>query len=113
MMKHWSILSINAQNLWNQLSLCLSEKVALPVLNAQSAIFCFADILDHSYLLVNHLLRIFKSNVYNSRVNNILSFQSLKYVISQIKYIDETIRENDLNKKRKILNKWKLTDHLF
>ena len=33
--------------------------------------------------------------------------------MSQIKYIDETIRENDLNKKRKILNKWKLTDHLF
>ena len=46
-------------------------------------------------------------------VNNTLSFQSLKCVISQIKYIEEIISENDLNKKRKILNKWKLIDHLF
>ena len=101
------------QNLWNQLRLYLSEKVALPVLNPQSAIFGFTDVLDHNYLLVNHLLLIFKYNIYNSRVNNTLSFQSLKCVISQIKYIEETISNNDLNKKRKISNKWKLIDHLF
>ena len=102
-----------AQNLWNQLWLYLSEKVALPVLNPQSGIFDFTDVLDHNYLLVNHLLLIFKYNIYNSRVNNTLSFQSLKCVISQIKYIEETISNNDLNKKRKISNKWKLIDHLF
>ena len=62
------------------------QKVALPVLNPQSAIFGFTDVLDHNYLLVNHLLLIFKYNIYNSRVNNTLSFQSLKCVISQIKY---------------------------
>ena len=86
-----------AQNLWNQ----LLDKVALPVLNLQSAIFGFTDVLDHNYLLVNHLLLIFKYNIYNSRVNNSPSFQSLKYVISQIKYIEETISKNDLNKKEK------------
>ena len=74
-----------AQNLWNQLWLYFSQKVALPVLNSQSVIFDFTDILDHNYLLINHLLLIFKCNVYNSRVNNNLSFQSLKCVISQIK----------------------------
>ena len=105
---------IYAQNLWNQLQLYLSEKVALLVLNLQSAIFGFTDVLDHdNYFLVNHLLLIFKYNIYNSRVNNTLSFQSLKCVISQIKYIEETISNNDLNKKRKISNKWKLIDHLF
>ena len=41
--------------------------------------------------------------MYNSRVNNTLSFQSLKCAISQIKYIEQAISENDLNKKRKIL----------
>ena len=46
-------------------------------------------------------------------VNNTLSFHCLKCVISQIKYIEVTISENDLNKKRKILNKSKLIDHLF
>ena len=97
-----------SQYVWNHFRLYLSEKVALPVLNSQSAIFGFTDVLDHNYLLVNHLLLIFKYNIYNSRVNNTLSFQSLKCVISQIKYIEETISNNDLNKKRKISNKWKL-----
>ena len=101
------------QNLSNQLRLYISEKVALPVLNPQSAIFSFTDVLDHNYFLGNHLLRIFKYNIYNSRVENTLSFQSLKCVISQIKHIEETISNNDLNKKIKISNKWKLIDHLF
>ena len=60
------------------------------------------DVLDYNYLLVNHLLLIFKYNVYKSRVNNTLSFQNLKCVVSHIKYIEETISENDLNKKEKI-----------
>ena len=62
-----------AQNLLNQLRLYFSEKVTVPVLTPQSAIFGFTDVLDHNFLLVNHLLLIFKHNVYNSRVNNTLS----------------------------------------
>ena len=86
-----------AQNLWNQLRLYLSEKVTLPIVNPQSAIFGLIDVLDHNYLLVNYLLLIFKYNVYNSRFNNTLGFQNLKCVISQIKYIKETISKNDFN----------------
>ena len=92
-----------AQNSWNHCRLYLSEKVALPVLNPQSAIFVFTDVLDYNCLLVNHLLLIFKYIIYNSRVNNNLSFQSLKCIITQIKYIEETISNNDLNKKKKNL----------
>ena len=102
-----------AQNLWNQLRLYLSEKVAIPVLNLQSAIFSFTDVLDHhNYLLVNHLPLTFKYNICNSRVHNTLSFQSLKCVIPQIKYIEEIISQSD-NKKRIISNKWKLIYYLF
>ena len=109
-MKHHHIFykCTYAQNLLNLLCLHLSEKVALPVLNPQSAIFGFTDVSDHNFLLVNHLLLIFKYNIYNSRVNKSLSFQSLKCVISQIKYIEETISNNNLNS-----NKWKLIDHIF
>ena len=46
----------------------------------------------------------FASNVqlqlYNSRVNNTLSFQNLKCSIPEIKYTEETIYENDHNKKK-------------
>ena len=88
------------------------RKVALPVLIPQSAIFGFTDVSDHNFLLVNHLVLIFKYDIYNSRVNNTLSLQSLKCVISQMQYIEETISNNDL-KKRNISDKWKLIDHLF
>ena len=95
-----------------QLPQYLSQKLALPVLNPQNDIYGFADVLDHSYFSENLLLLIFKYNVHNSRVSNTLSFQGLKYVIYQIKYIKETISENDLNKIRKNLNKWKLNSFL-
>ena len=88
------------QHLWNHLQLYISGKIALPALTPQSAIIGFADVLDQNYIMVNHFLQIFKYNVYNSRVNNTLSFQSLKFTITQIKYIEQTISENDLNNKK-------------
>ena len=117
MMRHRSIFFTNA--LMHKIygtsydDIFQKESVTLPVLNPQSAIFGFTNVFDNNYLLVNYLLLIFKCNVWNSRVNHALSFQSLKCVISQINYIEETISENDPNKKRKLLNKWKLIDHLF
>ena len=89
------------------------KKVALPILNPESTIFGLTHVLDDNFLIANHLLLIFKYDIYNSRVNNSISFQSLTCATSQIKYIEETISSNDLNKKGKISNKWKLIDHLF
>ena len=104
---------IYTQHLWNHIYLCVSGKIALPALTPQSAIFGFTDVLDQNYIIVNQLLLIFKYNVFNSRANNTLSFQSLKCAISYIKYIEQTISKNNLNKKRKNSNKWKLIDNLF
>ena len=39
-----------AQILLNQFRLYLSERVALPVLNPQNAMFGFTDVLDNNYL---------------------------------------------------------------
>ena len=62
------------------------------------------------------LLLILKYNIYNicnSRANNNLNFESLKCVMSGIKCIEEAIKDDDINKKRKISNKWKLINKLF
>ena len=67
--------------------LYLSEKAALPVLTPQSVNFGFTDVIHQIYHSVNHLVLILKYNVYNSKVNNTFSFQSLKFSISQLKYI--------------------------
>ena len=70
MMKRRSIFFYEyayAQNLWNQRRLYLSEKVVSPVLNPQSAIFGFTNVLGHNYLLINHLLLILKYNVHKGQ----------------------------------------------
>ena len=63
----------------------------IPCITSFKSTFGFTDVWDDNFLSVNHLLLIFKYSIYNSRVNNSLSFQSLKCAISQIKYIEETI----------------------
>ena len=74
------------------------------MMNHRSIFFMNAT-MDKISKLVNHLLLIFKYNIYNLQVSNILSFQSLKRLISQIKYLEETTIENDLHKKWKVLSK--------
>ena len=71
------------------------------------------NVQDQNYVLLNHLLLIFKFNIYISKVNNNLNFQSPKCVLSGIKCIDQATSNDDINKKRKIRNKWKLIDKLF
>ena len=78
---------IYTQHLWNHLQLHISGRIVLPALTPQRVIFAF--ISDQNYIIVNHLFLIFKYNLYNSRVNNTLSFQSLKSAVFQIKYIEQ------------------------
>ena len=63
----------------------------IPCITSFKSTYGFTDVWDDNFLSVNHLLLIFKYSIYNSRVSNSLSFQSLKCDISQIKYIEETI----------------------
>ena len=62
MMKHLTIFFTNARmhKMYGTEFDYLSEKVALPVLIPQGAIFGFT-VLDHNFLLVNHLLFIFEN----------------------------------------------------
>ena len=83
------------------------------MLTPQSAIFGFVNVQDQKYPLFNHLLLIFKYDIYHSRVNNNLNFQNLKCVTYGIKCIEKEIINDDINKKRKISNKWKLIDKPF
>ena len=86
-------------NVWTQLRLYLAEKIDL----LQSAIFGFVDVQDQNDLLLNHVLIMFKRNIYSSRLKNYLNFQNL---ISGIKCVEEALSYDDnINKKWKISNK--------
>ena len=75
--------------------------------------FGFDDIQDQNYFLFNHLLSMFTYNIYNSRVNNNLNFQSLKCAVPGIKCIKVAVSNDDITKKGKISSKWKLVDKLI
>ena len=59
--------------LWSQFKLFLEPNLILPPLLPQTAIFSFLDDSDNQhFVLLNHLMLVFKLNVYNSRRDKVL-----------------------------------------
>ena len=101
------------QNLWNQLQTYISENLVIPCLTPQSAIFGFIDIQQENLVIINHLLFIFKFNVYKSRDLKTLNFLRLKSDIIKIRQIKENLCRNDVQKHRKYFKKWGKLINLF
>ena len=57
---------IKTKNLWDQLKDFISYETAFPSLTPQSAILGHID-LPNEYLLINHVILIYKFYIYNSR----------------------------------------------
>ena len=68
----------HTQSLWNQRQTYISENLVIPCLIPQSAMFGFIDTQQENRVIINHLLLIFKFNVYKSRRLKILNFLRLK-----------------------------------
>ena len=95
------------QTLWNQLRNYLCENIVIPPLTSQSAIFGFTDTKIDNYLILNHLLLIFKFYIYKARASNYLNFYCLKSNITRIKNIEEAISKINPGSYRKFYSKWK------
>ena len=65
------------QALWTQFTSHLNRHLNLPYLTPQSAIFGFLNISNKDYLIVNHLLLLFKYCIYNARDRKHLFFEAL------------------------------------
>ena len=68
----------------------------------QSAILGQIDLSD-DYLLINHLILIYKFFIYNSRNRDYLNIEHLKAIIDKTKRIEEEIRKHELKKRSKYL----------
>ena len=74
-------------SLWNQLRRFLSNSLNIPLLTPQSAIFGFIN-QKENFLIINHLLFIFKFYIYNSRSSSKLNIEYLKVFIYKTRNIE-------------------------
>ena len=94
------------QALWTQLTSHLNRHLNLPYLTPQSAIFGFLDISNKDYLIVNHLLLLFKYYICDVRDRKYLVFEALMKNIKNIYDIEKNLAYQDPHKKTKFLKKW-------
>ena len=93
------------QALWTQLTSHLNRHINLPHLTPRSAIFSFVDISDKDYLIVNHLLLLFKNCIYNARDRKHLVFEALMKNKKNIYDIEKNLADQDPHKKTKFFKK--------
>ena len=89
-----------------QLTSHLNRHLNLPYLTPQSAFFGFLDISNKDYLIVTHLLLLFKYYIYNARNRKHLVFEALMKNIKNIYDIEKKFADKDPNKKTKFLKTW-------
>ena len=99
-------------SLWKQLQNALLNILVLPNLTPQSAIFGFLNIEKEYYLVINHLLLIFKLYIYKDRNCKRLNLQSLKRKIVKICNIEKDIAQKNTNKQKKFDEKWKAFEQI-
>ena len=104
---------IKTKLLWDQLKDFISnETLSFPSLTPQSAILGHINLSD-DYLLINHIILIYKFYIYNSRNRGYLNIEHLKAIIDKTKRIEEEISKHELKKRSKYLMKWRpFTDEL-
>ena len=91
----------------------IQNNVDLPSLTSQSTILGFTNSESENFIIINHLLLIFKYYIFESRSNKYLSFLQLKTDIIKVKTLEEDLGNGDNNKSEKYRKKWQKTSDIF
>ena len=100
---------LKTKQLWNRLRQYFSQFINIPLSTPQSSILGIFDNNQHSEL-INHLLLIFKFDIYSTRNTKSLYFDNLNITIKKIKDIENELTSS---KKLKLLKKWHAIDHMI
>lgn len=69
---------VNTRCLWNQLKICFGRDISVPDLLPQAALCEFFNDLENIYfMMLNHVLSIFKLHIYKSRKEGIVKLERL------------------------------------
>ena len=93
------------QILWERLKYYIQNNLDLASLTSQSAILGF--------IIINHLLLIFKYYIFKSRSNKQRSFLHLKTDIIKVKTLEEDLSNGDKNKSKKYRKKSQKISNIF
>ena len=99
--------------LWVQLISLVENKLSIPTITPQSAIFGFLQNSGKDHIIINHLLLIFKFYVYVSRDQHKVSFNVFKSKIKNIKKTEKTLAMNDSKKLSKFNKKWRIIEDIL
>ena len=92
-------------SLWNRLGHFLSNSLNIPLLTPQNAIFGFIN-QKENFLIINHLLFIFKFYIYNSRSSRKLNIEFLEIIIYKTRSIELEVSKTETIRNQKYINKW-------
>ena len=92
-------------SLQNQLRYFLSNSLNIPLLTPQSAIFGFIN-QKENFLIINHLLFIFKFYIYSSRSSSKLNIEYLKTIIYRTRSIELEVIKTETIRNENYINKW-------
>ena len=99
--------------LWERLKHYIRNNLDLPSLTSQSAILGFTNSESENFIIINHLLLIFKCYIFKYRSNKHLSFLQLKADIIKVKTLEEDLSNGDNNKSKKYRKKWQKISDIF
>ena len=96
-MRLWNIYIQKAcvKELWNHLRLFITNDISLSILTPQTPIFDSINRIENSvYKITNHILLIFKLQVYKSRKRGTLELRKSTNEIKKVKLLEKMAAQN-------------------
>ena len=95
------------KRLWCTVTEYFKRNLHIPPLSPQSAIFGFLKADDKVFLILNHLLLLFRYYVYISRNSKVLCFEALLKSIMKVYKLEKILSQTNKRKRKLFTKKWK------
>ena len=100
------------QSLFSELQALYANKISLPAITPQSAIFGITEKIENC-ALINHLLLIFKFYIYNAKISGFLNIRLLKSTIVKVREIEKNLSKDEPKKLLKFRRKWQVINDIL
>ena len=103
---HLFVSCSKTKRLWCTVIEYFRINLHIPPLSPPSAIFGFLEADDKVFLILNHLLLLFKYYVYVSRSSKVLSFEALLKSMMKVCQLEKILKQSVGRKKKLFTEKW-------